>query len=755
MRTALPALAAVLLLGTAAHGQEPTVSPALARLEQSDTVLAVWFFGWESYTLDQVADAVSAVGGRIRRSSKWLHAVSADVRTSSIGAARERTEFRHLQPVARFVGRPEPPGPVAAAPVGPQGATLLDSIYGPSAMPLRRLNLFPLVQRGVRGAGVTIAILDTGFETELPAFDSATVVAQWDFVFDDSVVRNEAEDNITASTHGTQTWSLLAANVPTTMIGVAPEADYLLAKTEDVRSEVRAEEDNYVAALEWADSLGADVVSSSLGYLDFDNGFSYDPGDLNGDIAVTTIAADMAAQRGIVVVTAAGNRGTNGFRSLITPGDGDSVITVGAEDSLGVVQGFSSRGPTADGRLKPELMAPGRDVFVVDPSSGFVRQNGTSFSTPLVAGLAALIRQIHPTLSPTELREALTRTGSNRDDPDSTSGWGRPDGSAAAYFPRGIVVEQPVDSVLTDVTPVFQWSVPEVPSFVTPLTYRLLVAREPTFITIVIDTLLSDTILRLLEPQQPDARLIFTVSVTGPDFVTFTTRPSREFVTPPWATLLTLNNPEGAALRDVRPMFQWTSPAVAEPPGPFTYDVTVIRDDDGIVELTAKNLADTVYRPPRDLERNTPYRWQVTSRLGEDSAITESQGIFLIIDDSAPRVTLLFQNFPNPFPNAATGRDRTCIWFDLATTGQVRLDILDIRGHLVLNLVPGENNEFPTVLQADRYGRPNVGSIGPCDPRLEWDGTARDGSIAPRGIYVVRLVTPDGTFFKRIVFMGR
>jgi hypothetical protein len=126
----------------------------------------------------------------------------------------------------------------------------------------------------------------------------------------------------------------------------------------------------------------------------------------------------------------------------------------------------------------------------------------------------------------------------------------------------------------------------------------------------------------------------------------------------------------------------------------------------------------------------------------------------VLIDDSTPVVTLLFQNFPTPFPSAVACRDRTCIWFDLATEGEVRLDVLDVRGHLVRNLVPGESREFPTVLPADRYGRPSVGVQGICDARLEWDGTARDGSVAPRGIYVVRLVTPDGTFFRRIVFLG-
>ncbi len=140
------------------------------------------------------------------------------------------------------------------------------------------------------------------------------------------------------------------------------------------------------------------------------------------------------------------------------------------------------------------------------------------------------------------------------------------------------------------------------------------------------------------------------------------------------------------------------------------------------------------------------------ARLGSDSAVTVSAATFLIIDDTVPTVTLLFQNFPNPFPNRSIGRDVTCIWFDLAVAGTVRLDILNVRGHVVQNLIPG--GSFPPALQPGRYGRPAVGSPGSCDPGLEWNGTASDGMVVPRGIYLVRLHTPAGTFFKRVVFMG-
>jgi hypothetical protein len=192
---------------------------------------------------------------------------------------------------------------------------------------------------------------------------------------------------------------------------------------------------------------------------------------------------------------------------------------------------------------------------------------------------------------------------------------------------------------------------------------------------------------------------------------------------------------------------------VSSPPGPFTFDLLIERVDDGTTELEARGLSERHYTPSRDLERNTPYRWSVTARLGEDSSRVASAGSFVIVDDSAPVATLLFQNFPNPFPSRELMRDATCIWFDLAETARIRLDILDARGHTVRTLVPGA--AFDAVLPPGRYGRAQADGPGSCDPRLEWDGTADDGRVLPQGIYIARLVTPTETLTKRIVYMGR
>ncbi len=745
---------ALTVIAAAVQAQPPTVSPALANVRQQDTVVTVWLMAHPRYSTDDAERLVAQLGGQVRHRSRWLNAVSADLTPAQLAQARSSNLLRHIQPVARFAGSRELPV-IDVRSVAPAAApSQVDSLFGPSAMPLRRLNLFPLVEIGINGRGVRIAILDTGFETENPAFMGAMVVAQRDFVDGDSIVRNEAGNPTDASQHGTSVWSLLAANLPNQIIGIAPAAEYILAKTEDVRGETRIEEDNYVAALEWADSLGVDVANSSLTYLEFQDGFRYTYEDLNGDVAVTTVAADSAAARGIVVVTAVGNSGSDGFGSLLTPADGDSVIAVGAEDSLGVLQSFSSRGPTVDGRMKPDLIAPGSAVFTVDPlaPSGFARKNGTSFSTPLIAGAAALLRQVDPTLSAFEVIEALKRAGSNSSDPDSLIGWGRPDVTLAASFPRGLVITNPVESVLTSVTPLITWDVPGLPTFASPVTYRARVATDTTFSDLLVDTTLNQPELQLSEVLRPGDQVILELSATSAMSLTLNQPVSGPYVAPDWATLVTFNEPQGATIRERRPTLAWTSPDVISPPGPFTYDVTVFRVDNQFPAFTVTGLTETEYTPAEDLDLNTPYKWRVVSRLDEDSTVTVSQSTFVVVDESIPTKTLLFQNFPNPFPNRTTGVTATCIWFDLASAGEVRLDILDVRGHIVRNIVPGA--EFPDELEAGRYGRGSSEQEGSCDRRLQWDGIDSRGRYAPRGVYLARLITPDGTFIKRIVFMG-
>ena len=741
-------LLALVVVPAALEAQRPSISPPLARILQRDTTVTVWLFVRPDIPLGDAVQRITQAGGTVRVSSRWLHAVSARMRTGVVLAMSREPYLRRLQPVGRWRRRPEPDRAAEFSSIAIDTCPAFgDPTYGSSEMPYRQLQLRPLADAGVNGMGVRIAILDVGFNTLSPAFAGVTVTAQRDFVFGDSVVRDEANDAPGAQFHGTAVWSLFAGLVPGRLVGIARGASYLLAKTEDIRSETRVEEDNYVAALEWADSIGVDIVSSSLGYLRFDNGFTYTPSELNGDVAVTTAAADSAAARGILVVTAAGNEGP-GFRTLVTPGDADSVITAGAEDSLGSIAGFSSRGPAADGRLKPDLTAPGVDVCTLTGSS-LGRLSGTSFATPLLAASAALVKQLNPTLGPIALRAALRAQATNRAHPDSTSGWGRPNVSAAAVFPNGITPLSPLPPILTSVTPDFSWTPGSVSPLAQSVTYRLRIARDSGFLAPSLDTSLMASNYSLTFALKPGAPLFWRVDASSA-VGTASTGVVGPIVVPPWARLTTLADSAGSSTASTQPVFTWSPTPITSPPGPFRYDVFVRRSNSDIPVDGAGGLTDTTFQPVRPLESNVTYRWELVVHAGSDTSLVRAPAPFVVLDATAPPATVLYQNFPNPFPTPT--QSATCIWFDLSRPGAAQLEVLDLRGGLVRRLLP--NNAFPVVLPAGRYGRGSAGG-GLCDPRLTWDGKSDDGRWLPAGVYLYKLKVGGVIQFKRIVFRGR
>lgn len=744
-------VAAVLALATpiGLAAQRPTLAPPLARALGRDTTFTVWLFVRPGVSLAEASSRVTQAGAAVRGRSRWLHALGANVPTAALVALAGEPALRHVQPMGRW-RRPRAPGPVAefAPALIDTCPAFGDPVYGSSEMPYRQLNVRPLTDAGVTGVGVRIAILDAGFNTLHPAFADVTVAAQRDFVFGDSIVRDEANDAPGAQFHGTAVWSLFAGLVPGRLVGMARGAAYLLAKSEDIRSETRIEEDHYVAALEWADSIGVDIVSSSLGYLVFDNGFGYLPSQMNGDVAVTSVAADSATARGILIVTAAGNEGP-GFRTLVTPGDADSVITVGAEDSLGAITGFSSRGPTADGRLKPDLTAPGLDICTVAGGS-LGRLAGTSFATPLLAASAALVKQLHPTIGPIALRAALLASATNRAAPDSIRGWGRPDVSAAAVFIDGITPLAPLPPALVSVTPDFVWSAGTVPVFAQPVAYRLRIAHDSGVVAPIVDTLLDVTQYALRRPLKPGAPLFWRVEATSATGVTASTGPVGPIAIPAWARLTSLADSAGSATTEVQPTFTWSPVAIASPPGPFRYDLFVRRSNSQIETFGVGGLTDTTFLLPQPLERNATYIWELVVHAGTDTSRVSAPAPFVVLDVSAPPATLLYQNFPNPFPTPT--RATTCIWFDLASPSAVMLEILDLRGGVVRRLLPSAN--FPSVLTAGRYGRGAAG-VGLCEPQFGWDGRADDGRWLPAGVYLYKLKAGGVIQFKRIVYRGR
>jgi hypothetical protein len=735
------------------------LSPRFAAVaDRTDTTVTAWVIGRPGADLDRLAAAVGARGGRVRRISRFARAVSAELPSAVLRDLARRADVARVQPVATFVRRrPELQGttlPPPRPPAPPRAALAPDTLYGPGAWAIRQLHVDALHARGLRGAGVRVAVLDAGFNTAHPFLAGATVIAQRDFVYGDSIVADEPDEVQGEMAHGTAVWSLLAARAPGTLYGVAPDAEYLLAKTEFGPTETRVEEDNWVAAVEWAVALEAHIISSSLGYRTFDGGFSYSTAALSGDIAVTTVAADSAAARGVLVVVSVGNEGPLA-QTLGSPADGDSVLAVGATDSLGRVAGFSSRGPSGDGRLKPDVVAPGVLVPAAGIGSGLIVASGTSFSAPLVAGLAALVQGARPGRPALDLLAGLRAAGDSARTPNAIRGWGIPDARAVYAFPTGIRALTPAAGTLTTVTPTFAWDAGTPPPDAGPNTYRLRLATDSLLLQGLLDTVVATTSFSLPAPLHAGTRVWWSVTASSTLGVVESTAVQGPLVAPAWATLLTLASPAGASIRDTLPTLAWRSPAVDAPPGPFRYDVDVYPSSRLPAEAvaSARDLADTVFRPTTPLERNLPFRWRVVARLAADSEIVTSPGTFVVLDESVPTATLLYQNFPNPFPNAAAGLTTTCFWFDLAQEGPVRLEIFDVRGRRVRRLVPAPG--VPERLPPGRYGRPAGDAPGTCDPILAWDGRDEGGGSVRPGVYIVRLTAPGHSDTRRVVFRGQ
>lgn len=368
----------------------------------------------------------------LRHVSRYFNAVSALVRPSRIRAVSSLAFVERIDIVETYRRARGEKTEMLISPVGAPGA----EIYGGSLDQLEQIGVVPLLELGYNGSGsatesdpILVCVMDTGFWLDHEALTHINVIAQYDFVQGDTVVRNEEGDHIEQDRHGTIVLGALAGYHEGDLVGPAWGADFLLAKTEIYGMEIEIEEDNWIAGIEWADREGAEIVSSSLGYIDW-----YTPSMLDGNTPLCTQAADIAAAHGIIVVTAMGNDGLAGDTTLIAPADGDSVIAVGAVDRNGVITYFSSRGPTADGRIKPDLVALGLGTHTVDyPTLEFyARYNGTSLSTPLVAGLCAQLLEILPDLTPMSLWELLTSTASRSETPDNVYGYGLPDGVAAS-----------------------------------------------------------------------------------------------------------------------------------------------------------------------------------------------------------------------------------------------------------------------------------------------------------------------------------
>jgi len=378
---------------------------------------------------------------KVRHELKWFNALSVIATKKQLDVIKNFPFVREIELVGRWkvINEKETPIDDKSHQNIQQinGTTSLD--YGTSFTQLNQIKVPAVHNLGIYGQGIVVGVFDNGFRLLThEAFASMNIIAQYDFVdHKESVVPNNP--NIGFGSHGVNTLSTIGGYKPGQLIGPAFKASYILARTENDSTETPVEEDNWAKAIEWADSIGVDVTSTSLAYLKFDSGYaSYSWQDMDGNTTLITKAADRAVGLGIVVVNSAGNNALDGTpNTLWAPADGDSVITAGAVNSSGVRASFSSYGPTYDGRTKPDVMAMGVSVKVASSTnpSGYGSASGTSFSCPLSAGVAALILCANPTLTPMQVRDAMRQTASQAAAPDNLMGWGILNAdSAIKYF---------------------------------------------------------------------------------------------------------------------------------------------------------------------------------------------------------------------------------------------------------------------------------------------------------------------------------
>ncbi|MFL2983486.1 MAG: S8 family serine peptidase [Candidatus Neomarinimicrobiota bacterium] len=372
---------------------------------------------WYDLSVSHVyVSQISFLGVTIKNKSRWLNAISVTCSMEELNKIAGFPFVKNIKPVIGYKKDTFEKYPNI-------NSYSRDFDYGSARDQIEQINVHELHELGYTGEGVRILVMDTGFNLAHNALSDINVVAQWDVINDDEETSNQTDEEFSVGQdyHGTAVLSTIAANAPGELMGVAFDADFLLAKTEDVSQEVQLEEDNYVAGLEWGEANGAEVISTSLGYLDW-----YEYSDMDGNTAITTIGVDIAVGLGVVCVTAAGNSGNDSWYYIIAPADADSVISVGAVSDSGDIAIFSSHGPTYDGRIKPELCARGRQTWCVDPNSttNYSRLSGTSLACPLVGGAAALIIQARPEWTAFEVREAMMLTASMADSANNTYGYG-------------------------------------------------------------------------------------------------------------------------------------------------------------------------------------------------------------------------------------------------------------------------------------------------------------------------------------------
>lgn len=370
---------------------------------------------------------VRKLGGVVYTTSKWFNAVTVFAPDDVLKKIIKLPFVKGAEAVGRY-SKPRPKRSRAKTRDNGVKYEQYNEHYGYGDNQIKMLNGDLLHNMGYDGDKMMVAVLDGGFSNVdiMPFFDtlraSNRLLDGWDMVDNDSYVYE-------SSSHGTQVLSTMGANLPGLLVGTAPGATYICIKTEDVRSELRIEEDNWVAGAEYADSLGVDVINSSLGYTSFNiKSMSHSYEDMNGKTSRATIGADIAASKGMLIVVSAGNEGGGKWKYMGAPADGNDVFAIGGVDRNEKRASFSSQGPTFDGRIKPNVMARGQQSVVASLYSYEVDSaNGTSFASPILAGMVTSLWQAFPEKTNIEIMRAIEKSSDNYNTPDGKMGYGLPD----------------------------------------------------------------------------------------------------------------------------------------------------------------------------------------------------------------------------------------------------------------------------------------------------------------------------------------
>ncbi|WP_345114628.1 S8 family serine peptidase [Hymenobacter algoricola] len=370
-----------------------------------------------------VAQVKAVAGTRLWYTSRWFNAAIVSCDSTTLAQIRTLSCVQGAQTLNRGQGGPRQPEKEPVAPAERPSSAPAD--YGIAYNQAQMIGAVTMHNANFRGEGMQIAVFDAGFPSVNQMAVFAPLLQEQRLISTFNVV-DKNTDVFQRNDHGTLCLSTLAGNQPGVFIGTAPKASYRLFITEDIGSEHPVEEANWLVAAEYADSAGVDVISSSLGYSTFDvPSANYTYADMNGRTAISTRAATVAARVGMLVVNSAGNEGNSAWRYITAPADADSILTVGAVTAQRNHAAFSSYGPSADGRIKPNVVAQGQQAALVYPT-GPGYGSGTSFSCPIMAGMATAFWQSSPTLGVQQVIQFLQRSGSLAANPNNTLGYGIP-----------------------------------------------------------------------------------------------------------------------------------------------------------------------------------------------------------------------------------------------------------------------------------------------------------------------------------------